>query len=108
MIRESKGAVVRARCSEELKKRVADFATRFGIEEADVVRFSLEDYIGRNHDADHLEFRRADLVRIKRPEPEIIQIRRVVLNSPPTVTPETIAAGKAAAKAAPSKSPKLS
>lgn len=65
MIKESKGSVVRARCSVELKQRVIAFAERFGIEEADVIRMSLEDYIERNEAAPALEFKRPAIVKVQ-------------------------------------------
>ena len=65
MLKESKDFVVRARCSAELKKRVTAFAERFGIEEADVIRMSLEDYIARNETAPALEFKRPAIIKAK-------------------------------------------
>lgn len=63
MLKESKDFIVRARCSAELKKRVLAFAERFGIEEADVIRLSLDDYIARNETAPALEFKRPAVVK---------------------------------------------
>jgi len=63
MIKESKDSVIRARCTAELKTRVVSFAERFGIEEADVLRLALDDYIARNEKADALEFKRPAISR---------------------------------------------
>lgn len=64
MIKDYKVSVVRARCTPELKKRVLDFAERFGIEEADVVRMALDDYVERNKDAEQLKVFQPAIVRV--------------------------------------------
>lgn len=46
-----KDAVIRARCSTELKERVAQAAARLGLEEADIVRMAVVDYLNR-HDTE--------------------------------------------------------
>lgn len=64
MIKESKGSVVRARCSVELKNRVIAFAERFGVDEADVIRFALDEYIETHKDAEQLTVTRAAVLRL--------------------------------------------
>lgn len=51
---ESKGSVVRARCSADLKSRVSKFASDFGTDEAEIIRMALEEYMDRNKDAESL------------------------------------------------------
>lgn len=42
-----KDAVIRARCSSILKQRVLGLASRLGLEEADIVRVAVTDYLNR-------------------------------------------------------------
>lgn len=42
-----KTAVIRARCTPELKARVLAYAERMGLEEADIIRIAVQDYINR-------------------------------------------------------------
>lgn len=46
-----KDSVIRARCSTELKERVMRAAERLGLEEADILRMAVVDYLNR-HDTD--------------------------------------------------------
>lgn len=43
-----KDAVIRARCDVDLKARVAALAARMGLEEADIVRLAVRDYLNRH------------------------------------------------------------
>lgn len=42
-----KTSVIRARCSPELKERVLRYAAQMGLEEADIVRTAVQDYLNR-------------------------------------------------------------
>jgi tetrahydromethanopterin S-methyltransferase subunit A len=44
----SKADVIRARCSADLKRRVVALADRIGLEEADIIRLAVTDYLNRH------------------------------------------------------------
>lgn len=74
-----KDAVIRARCSAQLKARVLEVAERLGLEEADIVRLAVTDYLNRHETGGTT----ATLTLAGRPEP--------------TATPKEVAAAIAVA-----------
>lgn len=87
---ESKASYVRARCTEEFKKKVEEFALDFGSSEGEIVRLALEEFIARNEAAQSIPIPKA-----------VTELRRVSARTKKVeVTPETKAAIAGAAQVA--------
>lgn len=56
-----KSTYVRARCDQRLKDAVSELAARFGLDESDIVRIALRDYVRQHSDGDALTLQEAQI-----------------------------------------------